>query len=279
MDFEGLAQARDLWYAAAILAGLSLGCLAGLLPPWNRDVRRNRLITRSLCLFAGALACFGAALSISKGSFLFIKPLLIPGGGIGCIGIAAARFPRGVAFPLFLAMGILTVWTGCSFLRFPAPRPEGTVLAGVYHELNGAYRVLIIEDEKLLKRTAPMCIRESAVLHRDGLGALYIEDAAIPLDISLEALAFDFPYPLVGGLRRGAVTQVRRGEAVLFSKPRPGSPFIPYRLVPQGGGEPHTQAGIGAFRHEIQLSLENIPIGASRLIMFDGSLALVRPSY
>ena len=278
MDFEGLALARDLWYAAAILAGLSLGCLAGLLPPWSREARQNRLITLSLCLFAGALACFGAALSTSQGSFLFIKPLLIPGGAIGCIGIAAARFPRAVAFPLFLAMGVLTVWTGCSFLRFPSPRPEGTVLAGVYHELNGAYRILIIEDEKFLKRTVPMRIRESAILAPDSLGALYIEDAAIPLDVSLEALAFDFPYPLVGGLRRATVTGVRQGETVLFSKPRPGSPFIPYRSAPRGGAA-HTQAGIGAFRHEIQLSLESIPLGASRLIMFDGSIALVRPSY
>jgi hypothetical protein len=129
----------------------------------------------------------------SGGNILFAGPFLIP-SGIGIVILALAfLFPRAVAFPLFLACGLLVVFLGYTFLRFPLLASGGTPLALVHQQ----------PDKTLL-------IRFTYHLgYGDETGDLVIEDGGAP-EFSAARIYFDERYPLIGGQNRGALTRVRR---------------------------------------------------------------------
>jgi len=264
MEFEYFTQARDFYYAAVVCLGLSLGCLTRLIPSSGAPPNKNRRITGSLCFFASAVAFFATALVKSQGSVQFISFLLIPSGILGSLSIAAVRFPRAVAFPLIILMGLLTVWLGYSVFRFPAIAPSGTAVVSVFSGLNDRYWVYPNANEQEIGQIAlPL---ESIPSTGDLAALIPVEDADQPLVARLSALSFDPRYPLIGAKQNGAITQVRQGAVELFSLPG-----LPWAQYPTSFTARALQIGIALMEYEIPLPLDVTGYGLLYIVYFNGS--------
>jgi hypothetical protein len=182
----------------------------------------------------------------SGGNLAFAGPLLLPSGiGLVILGLAF-RFPRTVAFPLFLVSGLLVVWLGYAFLRFPLIVSGGTPLAVVHQ---GPDRTLLIRFTYYTR-------------YDDEAEVLTIEDKSQVPEFSATLVHFDERYPLIGGEDRGAITRIRRVRENYYTHTFPVAEKNPLGISFQSC---HT--GPGPF-----------PSGINFLVLFDGKTLNLRPS-
>jgi hypothetical protein len=129
MHFATFAVARDAFYAAALLMGLALGfALRVLKTPEYRSV----LVTGTLYLFSAALLAITIVLVMSQGAVVYDRGLVRAALCIMGLTVVCVFFPVPVGFPAVIATGILIVWAGVVFWRYPhEPNPQKTVQTAV----------------------------------------------------------------------------------------------------------------------------------------------------
>jgi hypothetical protein len=208
MDVRNFFIARDLLYAGGALTGIVLGYALSF---FRRDMTtrsRNRRLALVLFVFSGALAAFAAAIVLFPREIFAVGGLLLLVGLCVPVFALAVLFPRAAAYPLILAGGLLAVWLGYSFLRFPLAAGNSFPLLYVYHEGDTAYSVRL--------PAGPDNNRDRATT-----AVLRINGKQPPLEIEGVLIGFHPRYPLIGGTARGLITFIRRGTETLYTAPAP----------------------------------------------------------
>jgi hypothetical protein len=219
MDFDNFALARDLFYLAGALAGAAAGCFLTLFRR-NCSIRsRNRRISVLLCVLSGAIAAIALSLIVSQRGILRVNFLFVSTGICIFVFVFAVIFPRAVAYPLILAGGLLFVWVGYTFLRFPVIEESSVPLAFVSHE-----------GERLVVRF-PSGGRSQNISRNLKSGQDKIEPLVVSGDVSsLEffavVISYNRLYPLIGGEKRGVISMIRRGDEILYINPYVNKPLF-----------------------------------------------------
>jgi hypothetical protein len=219
MDFDNFALSRDLFYLAGALAGAAVGCFLTLFRK-DRSIRsRNRRISVLLCVLSGAIIAIALSLIISQRGILRVNFLFVFVGICFFVFMFAVIFPRAVAYPLILAGGLLFVWVGYTFLRFPVIEESSVPLAFVSHE-----------RERLVVRF-PTGDRAQNISRNSKSGQDKIEPLVVSGDVSsLEffaiVISYNKLYPLIGGEKRGVISMIRRGDEMLYTDPYVNKPLF-----------------------------------------------------
>ena len=203
MDFDNFNLARDYYYLAFLLLGAGVGCVLNRLRKRSTHRSRNWAVVSGLCFFSGALAVLTLAIIYSNGLILLETSLYPYLGILAAIMILAFRFPRAAGFPLILILGVFIVWISYGYLRFPVVNDSGRLR--ITREANGFIHVIPVMNP--LEKPLPVLSFQA-----DGN------------DQSLEFRAFCFSFskvlPVIGGICRGDVAEIRCGEELLYVDPR-----------------------------------------------------------
>jgi len=220
MDFDHFAPARDYYYLTALLLGAGIGCF---LNRFRRNATRrfrNWSITIGLIFFSGAFAALAAAIIYSTGRILLETSLYPYLGILAAVLILAFRFPKAAGFPIILISGVFIIWISYGYLRFPAVNDSGRLR--ITRESNGLIHVIPVVN--------------SAGARNSG-----VNSGEYPLPVFsfqaegdnqvLEFRAFCFSFsrvlPLVGGVDRGDIAEIRCGYDVLYTDQRFGNKLFP----------------------------------------------------
>jgi hypothetical protein len=273
MDFSNFSIARDFLYVSGALMGVALGYVLTFFRKGVSIRSQNRRLTVVLCVFSGVLAAFSAALVVSAGEILSSGGLFLAAGLCVPVFALAVFFPRTVAYPLILAGGLLTVWLGHAFLRFPLVSENGPPLVYVYREGGGAYSIRLPAGpgkpgDRADKSPAPVIQagdRAAAAVFR-------ISGNQPPLELEAARISFHAWYPLIGGTELGLVTLLRRGNETLYTNPPPDHTALQSRYSRLGS------LGIGFQTLRGTVPLDAIPQGAYTAVSLDGGALSLRPS-
>jgi hypothetical protein len=271
MEFNIFAITRDLLYLSGILVGIALGCIVSL---FSKDITiqsRNRRISIILVVFSGAISSFALATAVSLG-MIFENPGIFIVTGICILVFAlAAHFPRAVAYPLILAAGLLAVWLGFSYLRFPLIKSSSVPLAAVYNEGEDLFSIQTSQG------TGPRAGSSPNSGDRAQPETIRISGNVSSLEFTGIVIRFNRLYPLVGGTERGLITEIRKDSEFLFSKAAVDEPFLKnyYTWLNTGG----RIFGITFQKVEGQVPFETIPQGMNVTVLLDGSSLSFLPSW
>jgi hypothetical protein len=148
VEFKDFFQARDFFYCASLALGLSTGLLLKYLFKARSWKKPGGLLTASLFCLSGAFFVVTIVTMLSNGAVFFDIALCYCAIVITTIGLISALFPRAVAFPVFLALGVIFVFTAFFFLRFP--RYDGRVPFAAYSLTRGAKSIDLSPGEELV---------------------------------------------------------------------------------------------------------------------------------
>jgi hypothetical protein len=240
MESEHFAVSRDFFFLAWVFTGAALGCILSRFKGGTSTRFRNRVIALAFCFLSGMVAALAAAFIFSGAAVFLEKFLYILGGTLALLLVLAFRFPRTAGFPLILAAGLIVVWLGVSFLRYPKLEAgiPGSLVASVTRRGNGRFLV------------------RTAAGPRGELSTPFtVEVSGGVLEFTLEHITCAPLFPLVGGETRGIITEIRDNGRVLYS-------------VPLGAGIP---PGASPDKvHGTALVGDGLP-GARFLVYFDGN--------
>ena len=203
MDFENFCPARDFYYLAFLLLGAGTGCI---LNRWRRKSThrsRNWAVVTGLCFFSGAFAALTLAIIYSNGRILLSTPLYPYLGFIAVIMILALRFPKAAGFPLIILAGVFVVWISCGYLRFPVVNDTG--LLRLTRETGDLVHIIPVSNEA--EKAHPV------LSFRPGENSRTMEFRAF-------SFSFSGYLPVVGGVTRGDIAEIRCGEELLYADPR-----------------------------------------------------------
>ena len=203
MEFEHLVPARDFLYLAALFFGAGLGCILKLFRLGKYSRLGNMIVTAGLCFFYGAVAALTAAIIYSNWMIFAESSLYLPLIFLTAFMVVAVLFPAAAGFPLIIFSGVFVVWMGYTCLRFPVidDSSQGRVLrdgSGQVHVWLHSYGEADMESSFSYRPAGD--------------------------DTVLEFLSFTFSpaktMPLVGGLRRGIIAEIRNNSGRLYVNPR-----------------------------------------------------------
>jgi hypothetical protein len=261
MEFESFALSRDLLCLAGALTGATAGYVAGLGRGDTTIRGRNRLITMALVVFSAAVAAFAGAVVVSKAAiFDGVLPFIVPAVCVPVFALAF-RFPRAAGFPLILAGGLLTVWLGGSFLRYPLVKSGGIPLAVLQNDGAGGclLRLPAGPDDAALSVVLPL------------------PETGAPAELRAVLVGVNRFYPLIGGEERGFVSLVRRGGETLYAEPGfRGLAGAWYRCL----DGLQRKRGVGITVRELQNTADTdaIPQGMDLRVFIDGEGLVVSAS-
>jgi hypothetical protein len=272
MDARNFFIARDLLYAGGALTGVVLGYVLSFLRGGLSTRSRNRRLTLVLFVFSGALAALSTAIVLSPGEIFAARGLFLLAGLCVPVFALTVLFPRTAAYPLILAGGLLVVWLGYSFLRFPPAAENGPPLLYVYHEGETVYSVRLPAgsgnhgDKADKTNAAPQFVPAG-----DRAAAVFqIKGRQPPLEIEVVRIGFHPWYPFIGGTERGIVTLIRRGAETFYAAPE-NSALKTWRSLPDPLGIVFQNTG-GT------VPLDAIPQGAALAVSFSGETLSFQPS-
>ncbi|MDR0877652.1 MAG: hypothetical protein LBN21_06335 [Treponema sp.] len=271
MDFEIFSITRDLLCLTGTFVGTALGYFWSLC---RKDITlrsRNRRITLVLLFFSGALIAFSTAIIVSRGAIFGAGSLFaVAGAGVPVFALAV-RFPRAAAFPLILVGGLLIVWLGHSYLRFPLIKSSSVPLISIYNDGGGSYSI------KFPTSYGDRAVRLSVGTER--LPPLPISESLSSLAFQGTRIGFGELYPIIGGTARGAIGTIHRDGGILYTDPfLEGSLLRAYysrlaSIFHQGPFAVHFQSVKGAP------PINSIPEGANLSIFFDRDTLSFNPSW
>lgn len=213
-----------------------------------------------LCILSGAVAAIALSLIVSQRRILNVNLLFIPVGVCVFVFTLAVIFPKVIAFPLILVSGLVIIWAGYTFLRFPVVKESSVPLALISHE----------RERLIVKFPAGDRAQGNAERRSPGPGreSLVISGDLSSLEFSAVVISYDWLYPLIGGEKRGVVSMIRRGEDVLYIDPYMNDPLLlSYysRFV--------SKSGVARFGIDYRTFREQVPAilaEANLVVSFDG---------
>ena len=213
MDFEQFAIARDFYYLAAVLMGAGIGCVLGRSRKNSTRRSKNWALTVGLCFFSGAVTALTAAIIYSKGLILLETSLYPYLGVLTVVLILAFRFPKTAGFPIFLIAGVLIIWMGYTYLRFPGVDASGG---------NGLYRITR-EGNELVQLFPARELKENS----NSSFSFRITGKTSALEFRVFFSSFSRPFPFVGGRTRGAIMEIKSNGGLLYEDTSLAGTFFP----------------------------------------------------
>jgi hypothetical protein len=261
MDFKNFSIARDLLCLSGAFVGIALGYLLSL---FRGDITlrsRNRRITLILLFFSGALVSFSAAILVSHGAVFGAVALFAVAAIAVPVFALAVCFPRAAAFPLILASGLLVVWLGYSYLRFP---PINSSSVPVIFNEGGSYSI---------KFPFSRGNGDRAVLLLPSL------QSQSSLEFQGTRISFGKLYPIIGGTERGAIGTIRQDGKVLYTDPLFVSRLLKayYSLLASVFQKGSFAVTFQTLEGKIPMS--SVPDGANLTISFDRGVLSFNPSW
>jgi hypothetical protein len=251
MGAENIFMARDLLYLTGVLIGIALGFIISLFRRYTTLRRHNHIISLVICIFSLVIITF-AAMLISAGIAVLVKgSFLIVTGVFIILSAAAVCFPRAVAFPLILLGGLIAVWIGFSFQRFPRISP-GENLASFYRTGGGVFSAQITGGAGR------------------GTGSLELGDEALSLRFTADVIRFNEAYPLIGGIDRGMVAEIRHNDRPVFTAPELEQGILKFYYTPFLSAAGSGPLGLSFRKCHGDLSMELFPPGVNFVVFFDG---------
>jgi hypothetical protein len=228
MNFEHFGFARDLLYLAALLTGTCVALFLIMIQKTNTPYRRSVCISVIFCLASLAVASLAGAIILSRGLVFTVASLYPFVVLFLAMGILGVRFPRAGGCTVIFVTGLVAVWICFSFLAYPrfeelslrasgdgqllirkrvhtqepAQGPAGSFRAGgfIWRGTDG-----------ISGSRSPTAPDDETWNVKDDGGALFFE--------ALSVTAYP-GYPLIGGERRGIITNAGRNNEVFFSVKR-----------------------------------------------------------
>jgi len=206
MDFEHYSTARDFFYLSALLLGAGLGCILHRFRKKSTTHSKNMSITAGLCFFSGTAAALTAAVIFSDWMILREIPLYHLMGILAVIFILAFRFPGAAGFPLLLVSGIFIVLLASTCLRFPVIDDSG--------------QVRVTKDGKGLIHVQPVLPNGE-----NPVPSFSFEPSGEDDILEFRSVCISFPpeIPLIGGVSRGFIAEIRNNNTVLYPDTTAGS--------------------------------------------------------
>jgi hypothetical protein len=129
MSFATFATARDALYVSALFLGLAIGFTLRI---FKTREHKSVLITATLYLFSLGVFAATVVIVLSQGAVLYDCGLVLTAFCIAGFTAFCVFFPVTAAFPAILIAGVVTVWAGAVFWRFPRePDPEKTAQTAI----------------------------------------------------------------------------------------------------------------------------------------------------
>jgi len=215
MDFEKFAPARDYFYLAAILLGAGTGCILNRFRKNSTRRFRNWVVTVGLIFFSGTLAALSAAIVYSNGHILLDTTLYPYLGILAAVLILALRFPRAAGFPVIIISGVFIIWISYGYLRFPVINDSGRLR--ITREANGFVHVIPVVssgETKTAEKPLPVFSFQAS------------GDSQV---MEFRAFCFSFSrvLPVIGGVRRGCIAEIRCGEELNYTDARFSNKLFP----------------------------------------------------
>ena len=246
MDFEHFALARDFFYLAVLLLGAGTGCLLNRFRNKASTGFRNSTVTIGLCFFSGAFAALTASLIFSNWMIFRETELYLLIAIAFVLAILVFRFPRAAGFPIFLVSGVCVIWIGFNFLRFPV--------------IDAAAYLRITREAPDLIHIYPAPRNETRTAEVD----FYFQPAEDNTVLEFRGfyLASSREIPLVGGVSRGAIAEIRGNNEILYTDSR---------LPPEKNTKFAGIRGKLLYFREIsgELAIKNLAFGADLSLFFD----------
>jgi hypothetical protein len=259
MDSRIFSISRDLLCLTGALIGVALGFILSL---FRKDLgirAKNRRISVILLVFSGAITAFVAAVIASYGAVFRESGLFIVAGICILLFALAARFPRAAAYPLILAGGLIVVWLAYSYLRFPRVDLSSAPPAAIYGGENGSFSIQIRDGTQTPVPSVS-----------DGLSSLEFKGVLI---------GFDRHYPVIGGVRRGRVSEIRRNNEVLYHDADIDNPLLESWYSHLGSNAGDGNFGISFQVMKAKVPFETVPRGGNIAVLFDQDTLLFAPSW
>ncbi|GHV84541.1 hypothetical protein AGMMS50230_01490 [Spirochaetia bacterium] len=255
MDFDHFGPSRDLLYLSVFLFGCVLGSFLMMIRKTCTLRQRSRWISVILCLVSAALAALTGSVILSQGLIFTASPVYPFLPVFFVLGTAALRFPRAGGCTIIFAAGLFAVWLCISFFVYPRFADGESVQLSIRSAENGELlfrRLIAARDAPKASEAWRQTVEAAAEtwnIEHNGRG------------ITFEAVAITaYPgYPIIGGERRGLITQVvRDGEQLLALTKNV------YRFRFSGG------LGFSLDRYSLELPAAVIIPGINFAVLFDG---------
>ena len=276
MDYNNFASARDFLYLAALFLGAGLGCILNRFRrtdsaqghrPGKKIARfRNLTVTAGLYFFSGTLAALTAAIIFSNWIIFTETTLYLPLVILTIILALAFRFPKAVGFPLILVSGVFVVWVGYACLRFPAI--DGTAWGRVVLDGNNFVHVRLLSPSEL--ESAAPGSADSPMSDT----SLFFQVKGADSVLEIRAICISVPkyFPLMGGVNRGVISEIRNGNELIYSEPRFDKVIFPGLNFRPGSDRQEVSARFISFQEALgRLEAKDLLPGISRTIQFEGS--------
>ena len=208
MDFEQFARARDLFYLAALFLGAGCGCILNRYRIRATIRFRTLSVTAGYCFFSGAAAALFISIIFSNWTIFRETALYLPMVILIALVALIFRFPRAAGFPIFLLTGVLIVFIGYFFLRLPAI--DDSVCLRVSRDGNYLVHFELFQPDELVPGQPDRSPSFSFQAAGDDSG----------LAINAFCLSPSKAFPLLGGVNRGLITEIRSDNTIIYTDPQ-----------------------------------------------------------
>ena len=261
------AEARDFFYLAALFLGAGIGCILNRYRRRATARFRNSALTKGLCFFSVSVAALTAAIILSNWTIFYESAIYLPAGIICIALILAFRFPRAAGFPIFLVSGAIVVWISIAFLRFPVI--DGSAFLRVSREGDG-----LVHVQSISLRDAGGSPKKTGSTEIDHSFRSAGENTV--LEFRGYSFSLSRIFPLVGGVSRGTIAEIKSGNEPPYVDPRlrPGTK-AGFPGIPEPAAEARQSRGSPPERllvfREIpgKLEIRNLPPGTDLMVFFD----------
>ena len=260
MDSDLAVAGRDVWYLAFAFCGASAASLWFALRRDGTRRARSRFFSLCFALLSAAVAAAAAGIILSNGAVLRERSFYLPAAVAAVLGLLVTRFPRTVAFPVFILSGALLSVGAFLFLRLP-PLPLRAPPSAIM--VRGGDGIVSVRFET-----------RGDGASADPFVALDPSDPEAPVEVLFLTVGFDRAYPVLGGRRRGGVVAVSQGGFV--RRPKTSEPLD--RIVSaRNDAAVWSVAGISVHRYAESFASGGFPIGGMRKVLFDAGVLRLSP--
>ena len=264
------APARDIFWLAAFFLGAGFGCILNRFRKKAKTRFRNWTVTIGYCFFSMAVAALTAAAILSNWMIYRETALYLPAVIFTVIVIIAFRFPRAAGFPLFIISGLLAVMIGYVSLHIPAIDNTGgeprTYSSKPAASAAGLGRINVVREGDGIVYIRELLQRGDIISFPAGENDSVLE---------FRAVCFDCPktIPLIGGVKRGVITGINKGDELLYEKKFIWEGFRRLFSAPDANNKAagFRQGLFTAWESTGKLDVSELQPGTGVTVLFDGS--------
>jgi hypothetical protein len=262
MSYGNYQTVRDLLYLCALFSGIGAGLALKSIQKDVSERSKNSLLTIALCVFSAAIAVLSPALILSRGRIFFDSELLCAAIALVIIVGAAVLYPRFLAFPLTILLGVAIIALGFIFLKYPVFKDNPVTIAKI-----------TIQDD--------LSVSAQPIQTRIAFGkakTFYVDPQSARLEYSIATLTLNRVFPAIGGnayIIPMCLSIEDSGYRFVFFYPNSASDFLLSNILYYSSKNNlnYSMRLVFAKQYYGDLPLSDISKGAFWKLLFDGESA------